>query len=44
MTFYAYTCPDCGLVVRLDHQTVQHTENKVCACPIEPVESVEEVE
>jgi hypothetical protein len=42
MLLYCYTCPECGLVVRLDHQSIQHTENKVCACSSEPVEEVVE--
>lgn len=41
MPFWVYTCPDCGLVVRTGHQTVQLAEIKVCACPSRPVETVE---
>jgi hypothetical protein len=42
MVFYRYTCPDCGANVKLDYQTVQHQQNKVCACESEPVETVED--
>lgn len=41
MIFWTYTCPDCGLVVKTGHQTVQLVEIKVCNCPSTPVESTE---
>ena len=41
MSFWRYTCPDCGLMVRTAHQTVQLIETKVCNCPSTPVEEEE---
>jgi predicted RNA-binding Zn-ribbon protein involved in translation (DUF1610 family) len=41
MQFYDYTCPDCGIVVRQDHETAERSERKVCDCADDPVETVE---
>ena len=41
MLRYHHVCPTCGLDVVTDHSTVQLIETKVCACPTEPVETVE---
>lgn len=43
MTYYVYTCPECGAIVRLEYPSVQLREIKVCVCDIEPVETVEEL-
>ena len=43
MVFYLYTCPDCGMIVRTDHSTVQLLEIKTCGCPSVPVESIEDI-
>ena len=43
MTFYVYTCPDCGLGVRLEDPSVQLRDIKACACESDPVETVEEI-
>lgn len=43
MTFYVYTCPDCGLVARLEEPSVQMRDIKACACESVPVETVEEI-
>jgi hypothetical protein len=44
MPRYHHLCPDCGLDVVTNHPTVQLLETKVCACPSEPVETVEDTE
>ena len=44
MLRYHHVCPDCGLDVVTDHPTVQLLEIKVCTCPSEPVETVEDTE
>ena len=41
MPLYHHVCPDCALDVVTDHSTVQLTQTKACACPSEPVETVE---
>lgn len=43
MTFYVYTCPDCGLGARLEGPSVQLRDIKACACESVPVETVEEI-
>lgn len=43
MTYYAYTCPECGEIVRLEHPSVQLRDIKVCVCEPAPVETVEEL-
>lgn len=41
MTYYTYTCPQCGAVVRLEHQSVQLRDIKVCVCEVDPIEAEE---
>ena len=43
MVFYVYTCPDCGLIVRLEDPSDQLRDIKACACESAPVETVEEI-
>lgn len=43
MTFYAYTCPECGSVVRLDYKSDQLRDIKVCVCESPPLEVAEEL-
>ena len=41
MTYYAYTCPDCGLVVRLEFQSDNPLDIKACVCASVTVETIE---
>lgn len=43
MIFYTYTCPECGAIVRLDYQSDQLRDIKVCVCELPPVETTEEL-
>lgn len=43
MIHYAYTCPECGTVVRLEEPSVQLRDIKVCVCESAPVETEEDL-
>lgn len=43
MTYYTYTCTECGAVVRLEQPSVQLRDIKVCVCEPAPVETEEEL-
>ena len=42
MIFYAYVCPECGLIVRTKEPVTDMLEVKACVCACLPVEHVEE--
>jgi len=43
VTYYTYTCPECGAVVRLEQPSAQLRDIKVCVCEPAPVETEEEL-
>lgn len=44
MLFYTYTCAECGLAIKQDHQTENTLEIKACLCVAEIIEIIEVIE
>lgn len=38
---YVYTCPVCGIVVRIDHASEYLPDIKACLCDADPIASTE---